>query len=146
MGLLRWLFGGPSGRGVLVGDGVFGFHVVGTLQHQNEISTMCGGRTHKGVHRECDAVLAPEPHNPYDRNAVAVSVENIRVGYLDRGVAREFLRALRASGFADVASEAMIVGGWDRGEDQGFFGLRLNAYLPFKIIAPHNVADVAKGH
>jgi hypothetical protein len=135
MGLLGWLFGDPRGRGTLVGDGKFGFHVVGTLPHQDDISKMCGGKTHKGIHRECNAVLAPEPSNPYDRRAVAVVVHGVRVGHLDRVAARDFQRALRASGFADVAGEAMIVGGWDRGADQGFFGLRLNACLPFKIEA-----------
>lgn len=127
------MFGG-HGRGVLAGDGAFEFHVVGTSHHQAAIQGMCGGRTPEGVHHYCAALLAPQPNNPYDRHAVVVTIYGIEVGFLDREEAREFGGVLRSSGFADAACEALIVGGWDRGgHDWGYYGVRLNAILPFSL-------------
>ena len=33
------------------------------------------------------AIFVPEPHNPYDPNAIAVFVQNVRVGYVPRTLA-----------------------------------------------------------
>jgi hypothetical protein len=130
-----WPFPRPHGRGVLVGDGAFGFRVVGTLVHQDALETIAGKRTRDGYHRKCAALLAPQPANPYDRHAVAVFVHAVEIGYLDQIYAREFLGALHATDFADAACEAQIVGGWERRSgDRGYVGLRLNACLPFRII------------
>jgi hypothetical protein len=138
LGLLSWLWPQPQrpqGRGVLVGDGQFGFRVVGTSFHQDQLEAIAGARTRAGYHRFCGALLTPQPGNRYDRRAVAVIIHDIEVGYLDRGSAREFGKALTVSGFADIACEAEIVGGWVRGaDDWGYVGVRLNACLPFNIV------------
>jgi hypothetical protein len=135
MGLRRWLFGRRAdARGVVIGDGEFEFHVVGTSYHQEALLEMCGKRTRQGVHRYCAALLSPQPRNPYDRHAIAVTVHGIEIGHLDREDAREFGQVLRRGAFADAACEALIVGGWDRGgHDWGYFGVRLNACLPFDM-------------
>jgi len=112
----------------------FEYRVVGTLRHQLALEVICGGRTHYGVHCYCAALITPQDANPYDHRAVAVSIRGTPVGYLARDVVREFRQALRVGGFADVACEAMIVGGWDRGDDFGFFGVRLNARMPFRLV------------
>jgi len=133
MGLWRWLFGRRA-RGVVVGDDEFEFRVVGTLHHQRAIENMCGRRSREGAHRYCAALLTPQPTNPHDRHAVAVTIHDVEVGFLDREDARDFLRVLGAGGYADAACEAELVGGWDRGgDDQGYFGVRLNACLPFSL-------------
>lgn len=38
--------------------------------------------------------LIPEPHNPYDNNAVAVTINNQLVGHLTRTVAREYFHSI----------------------------------------------------
>ena len=135
MGLLRWLMG-PRGRGVVVGDSAFGFRVVGTSFHQEALEKIAGARSRRGYERYCAAVLLPQPSNPYDHHAVAVIIHSVEVGHLERSVAPEFRSALRGVGYADAVCEAEIVGGWDRGpEDRGYVGLRLNAFLPFRIVA-----------
>lgn len=136
MALLNWLWQRrPQGRGVLVGDGRFSFRVVGTSFHQDQLEAIAGARTRAGYHRFCAALLAPQPSNPYDRQAIVVVIHDIEVAHLDRGSARDFGKVLSASGFADVACEAEIVGGWVRGaDDWGYVGVRLNAYLPFNIV------------
>jgi hypothetical protein len=121
-------------RGFVVGDGKFGYHVVGTLAHQQALEKICGGRKHRSARHYCAALLAPEPTNPYDRHAVRITVHGIEVGYLDREDARDFLPVLESAGVSDAACEAEIVGGWDDGpDDRGKFGLRLNAFMPFQI-------------
>jgi hypothetical protein len=133
MWLLRRLFAKPSSLGFLVGDGGYGFRVVGTLRHQETLEQLSGGRRHEGVHCRCQALLTPEPNNPYDRYAVAVTIRGSHVGYIDRPDAPELLIALVKSGCLEVLCDAQIVGGWDRGDDHGFFGVRLNVILPFRI-------------
>jgi hypothetical protein len=43
-----------------------------------------------------DAVLVPDPANPFDSNAVAVYVDGLHVGYMERGDARLYHRAIAA--------------------------------------------------
>ncbi len=138
MGILRWLFGyRGTGRGAVLGDGEFAFHIAGAAHYQNELTHICGGRTKEGLHEhdfDCAALLVPEPSNSYDRTAVAVIIHGAKVGYLHHGLSGEFCRVMRRGGFADAACEAMIVGGWDRGaRGQGSFGVRLNVCLPFRL-------------
>jgi hypothetical protein len=127
----------PARRAAIVGDGEFRFPIVGESHYQLEIEAIAGGRSEDGARNILvDALLIPEPNNPYDPNAVAVKIENETVGYLSRDTAKLFCRALAASGFEIVSCEAVINGGWDRGSgDRGHFGIRLNAALPFRLQA-----------
>jgi len=135
MGFWSWLTGRPPERGVLIGDNGFALHVVGTSWHQAALVDLFGERTPQGVHHYCAALLTPQPDNPHDRHAVAVTIHGIEVGHMERDVAPDFLAGLRRGGFADAASEAIIVGGWDRGgHDWGYFGVRLNAFMPFECV------------
>ena len=121
---------------LVVGDGKFEYRIVGESHYQSELEQLTGPRTEDGCHQKCAALLLPEPTNPYDRNAVAVFIHNVRVGYLSHDVCAEFLEALSKGGFSRAASEAVIVGGWKDREDgrgDGFYGVRLNACLPFVL-------------
>jgi hypothetical protein len=131
---LRRLFGRPRERGGLVGDGDFAFHIISTSFHQATLKYLYRKRTPEGALHYCAALLTPQPNNPHDRKAVAVIIRDLEVGYLDRDVAPDFLRALYKAGFADAACETLIVGGWDRGgHDWGPFSIRVNANMPFII-------------
>jgi hypothetical protein len=130
-----------GGVAAIIGDGKFGFPVVGESHHEAVLEQLAGGRTEEGVHVSCAALLLPQPDNPYDPDAVAVFIRGEEVGFLARNVAPEFLQALRAGGYDRAASEAIIVGGWDRGRgDRGNFGVRLNACRPFRLEAAENWA------
>lgn len=81
-----------------------------------------------------EAVLIPEPDNPYDPSAVVVKINDKTVGYLARDTAKLFCSALVSNKFEAALCEAAINGGWDRGRgDRGHFGVRLNAVLPFRL-------------
>jgi Bacterial PH domain/HIRAN domain len=123
-----------NGAAVIIGDGKFGFPVVGEEHHQDILEALAGGRRESSAHVAVPALLLPQPDNPYDPDAVAVFMRGHEVGHLARNVAPEFLRALQAGGYGRAACEAMIVGGWDRGAtDHGNFGVRLNACRPFRL-------------
>jgi hypothetical protein len=135
MGLWSRLFRARAERGVIAGDGEFRFHVVGTSHHQRALETLCGERTPTGVHYYCAALVAPQPNKPFDRRAAAVTIHRVEVGCLERDVAPEFLKALRHEGCADAVCKALIIGGWDRGgHDWGYYGVRLDACMPFSIV------------
>jgi PH (Pleckstrin Homology) domain-containing protein len=134
----------PASRGVaavIIGDGKYGFPVVGESHHEAALEQLAGGRTEHGVHVSCAALLMPQPDNPYDPDAVAVFIRAQEVGYLARNVTGEFLRALTVGGYDRAACEAVIIGSWDRGAgDRGNFGVRLNACRPFRLEAAENWA------
>jgi hypothetical protein len=120
---------------MIVGDGQFEFRIVGEMPFQHELGRLTGPRTEEGCHQKCAALLVPEPNNPHDRNAIAVFIHDVQVGYLSHEVCREFLEALFKGGYSQAAAEAVIVGGWHgrHGQEDGFYGVRLNACLPFKL-------------
>jgi HIRAN domain len=124
---------------VVQGDGQFGMRVAGTSHHQLELETLAGGRSEQSAHHKCAVLLLPEPDNPYDPNAVAVyivaSSQKTAIGYLHHDTAPLFNKCLLCHGFSAGACNALIVGGWHRedGSEDGNFGVRLDAYLPFQL-------------
>ncbi len=118
---------------LLRGDGQFRFPIVGESHYQQAISDVAGGYDKTGKRRVLvTAYLVPEPTNPYDPNAVAVEVRGSTVGYLARDVAPVFKAALARAGFGRATCDAVITGGWDRGDgDRGDFGVQLDTRMPF---------------
>jgi HIRAN domain len=55
----------------------------------------CGGSVGKRIRHGIVAVLAPEPTNPHDANAIAVQIDGHVVGYLPRAAAQEYLPSLK---------------------------------------------------
>jgi hypothetical protein len=116
----------------LRGNGQYGFAVVGESSHQDELEELAGGRTEESAEYYCDAELIPEPDNAFDDNAVFVSVSGEKVGYLPRKTAARYNEARIAHGIDLAICAAVIVGGWDRGEDDyGHFGIKLDVVQPF---------------
>jgi len=114
---------------VLLLDGDEEHEVVGESQYQDALERLVGGKSKRSAQVETVGVLAPEPENPHDPNAVAVLISGLAVGYLPRGVAltlsARIQRAMRREG-KPIAVRAVIVGGWLRdGGDEGSFGVRL---------------------
>ena len=93
----------------------------------------------------CNVALVPEPSNPHDPDAVAVFIlqgkvgPRALVGYLPANMAPLFKRSLLNTGYEAASCRAKIVGGGNRGRrDQGSFGIRLDAFLPFDLIDIRN--------
>ena len=104
--------------------------VVGESGYQDALWRIVGGRRRDSVRYETEAVLEPEPDNPYDPNAIRVLVHGNLVGYLSREDAAAYrpglLRLMEASPTGRVALEAQIVGGGPRRDGIGFLGVFLD--------------------
>ena len=118
---------------IVSGDGGYHFEVVGESHYQAELERIVGGRTEDSASYQCVAILKPEPDNPYDPQAVCVTVNGRTVAYLSRDWAVKFNAALTSNGFAQAACSALIVGGWERGGDRGHFGIKLDIALPLDL-------------
>lgn len=69
---------------IVPGDGSYQFQVVGESHYQTDLEHIVGGRTQNSASYRCVGILTPEPDNPYDPQAVYVSVDGRKVGYLSR--------------------------------------------------------------
>jgi Protein of unknown function (DUF4236) len=129
----------PQSGAFVSGNGGYHFEVVGESHYQADLERIVGGRTEDSASYKCVAILTPEPDNPYDPQAVCVSVKGRKVAHLSRDWAAKFKAALAANGYAQAECNALIVGGWDRGGDRGNFGIKLDIALPLdlKPTAPH---------
>lgn len=121
-----WMADGMSA--VLLG-GREALDVVGESQYQDNLRRLAGGAERSvSVRVKVKAILAPEPENPYDRNAVGVWVDGLRVGHLSREDAARYrpgLLALQEKHGRPVALSGVVVG---RGAREGGRG-RLGVFL-----------------
>lgn len=91
----------------------------------------------EGYEFEAEALLIEEPDNPYDENAVMVQIDGLKVGHLARNDAKRYRRRIASLGLTSVpiAVDAVIVGGWDRGEGRtGHYGVKLDMQMPPKLL------------
>lgn len=123
-------------RGVVVGDDTFSVPVVGTMHHQMTLAALSAARTVRGHGHYCAALLTVAPDSLRDTRAVVVSISGLEVGHLESEHAESFEYALAPTGYTDAACEAEIVVGWKSYSDRGYVGVRLNARLPFHVVAP----------
>lgn len=92
----------PPGRPVEPWGRCGQLEVEGEFARPDAVKTLLGhlGDFHKpdGAERsDVEAVLLPDPENPFDPKAVAVYLENHHVGYLSRDDARRYAQALDAA-------------------------------------------------
>ncbi len=112
-------------------EGYANLEVVGESFHQDDLWSLAGGRGDpaRHVHVDIIAIMTAEPDNPYDPNAVAVSINGLSVGHLSREDARLYqpgvLELLRRHG-RPVALRGAIVGGGIRANGPGLLGVFLN--------------------
>lgn len=81
------------------------FEVAGEYYRQDNVSRLFKGiriSGPDGAELELPATLVPDPSNPFDRNAVAVYVNDLHVGYMERGDAATYHRPV-----ADMASRGL---------------------------------------
>ena len=149
MGLFDWITGTSGGTrdnpgwgqtqkpaqplGKLEGDGEFDFDIVGESKYQPNLLALAGAKTDAGCEILCEATLHREPRNPHDRNAIRVDVQGRTVGYIPRLDAAAIAPIMDRQGISAVLADAIIVGGWLRGSNEGHFGLKLD--MPFNQIS-----------
>lgn len=91
---------------VLEGDDLV--RVVGTSHHQDELLVLTGGRAgDEEIRVQKVARFVPEPDNPHDANAIAISIDDRIVGYLSRDENKRWLDVVAGH---EVGAEAMIAG------------------------------------
>jgi hypothetical protein len=112
--------------------------VVGESHYQDALTAIAGGKHPESVSIPTQAVLMPEPENPYDPDAVAVYIAGRKVGHLPRPAAKAYGPVGRR--FAEQQQvgvcAATITGGWDRGDgDTGHFGVRIDLARPDELLS-----------
>lgn len=111
---------------VRLDDGGFPLEAVGESHYQDALLQICGRYNRYGHQHECEASIGLEPDNPYDANAVRVSIQGRTVGYLPRHQASRVAAAMRELGISAAGCGARVNGGWRTNQhDQGYFGVRL---------------------
>lgn len=103
--------------------------VVGESYRQDALWELAGGFSADLIRCEATAVLAPEPENPHDPNAIKVLVGGRHVGYLSRADAAVYLPGLRrlmALHGRPIALYGQIVGGGQREDGLGMLGVFLD--------------------
>lgn len=143
MGLFGKKKEAPRPQGVMLGGGHH-VDVVGESHYQDALERACGGRSSQGASCEVTAFLVPEPNNQWDPNAVGVYLDEgagggfVKVGHLSKDVAVLYKQTgdmLWKKNYWG-AVKATIVGGWERGNDKGHFGISLDLGSPPDCLPP----------
>ncbi|WP_375738074.1 HIRAN domain-containing protein [Pseudomonas boanensis] len=118
----------PELDGRLPGPGDFSFPVVGESHYQKNLRQV--EKKHgRGYEEDGEALIASivtEPENPHDKNACAVYIEGLRVGYLSRGDAASYVRQMASHGIRGVShfhAKAKLIGGYG---DKKHYGVMLD--------------------
>jgi HIRAN domain len=119
-----------DGMEVQLYEGRGDLEVVGEASYQDNLWRIIRERRSPDgrVREEVYAVLAAEPDNPYDANAVAVWIQGLKVGYLSREDARRYrpgLQALEQQHGKPIALAGVIAGGGMRADGPGRLGVLL---------------------
>lgn len=136
VGVLSWLFGRRNNptQPVKLGQGTnpssrYAVEVDGESRYQDALDRICGGRTKAGHKLEVPASLVLEYGGPHAPKAIRVDIDGQTVGYVERKAARTLWQKVAEAGLTSeaVTCDAIIVGGWDRGEgDSGYYGVKLD--------------------
>jgi HIRAN domain len=115
---------------VLEGDDLV--RVVGTSHYQDALLDLTGGRAgDEEIRVQKVALFVPEPDNPHDPNAIAITIDGRLVGYLSRDENQRWLDVVSGH---EVGAEAMIAG------RQGTTGLGVFLRVPTPTEARAQIA------
>lgn len=100
---------------------LFELPVVGESKYQDVLDKVAEGKIPEGHDFKVEAVCVPQNDNPYNDQAVAVTIGGEIVGHLDRNAATAYRNKW---GEEPQSCRARIKGGWDRGGgDEGSYGV-----------------------
>lgn len=103
--------------------------VVGESKYQDALQKVAGEKDSDQKSHFCVALIVPEPSNPFDKNACAIFIDGMKVGYLPRLFAADYVSQLKANKLkktAVLSVDAEIVGGWRRRGSEGNYGVKLD--------------------
>lgn len=104
----------------------FPFPVVGESHYQDALEKIARGYRRESQALTTNAVIALDPENRFDPNAVRVEIDSRIVGYLPATESKRIGGLMRAQGVETATVEAQVRGGWRTNQhDQGFLGVRL---------------------
>jgi hypothetical protein len=124
--------------GLIKPNGRYDLKAVGESAYQHVLAAICGPRTAEGYQSSVFAILVPETDSHHEKDAVRIDIDSRTVGYLGVDDAKRYRGDLERQGWTDASLKvnALITGGWDRGEgDSGLFGVRLDVPQPPCITA-----------
>lgn len=87
------------------------YAIVGESNYQNELMEICGGDLKSKERKIVEAIIFPEPENPYDNNAVAIKISGKIVGHIPKEDARWFHELLKDASDRELSCPAEIRGG-----------------------------------
>lgn len=96
--------------------------------HLRELFSRAGALSPEGAELHHQAALVPDPTNPYDRRAVAVYVEGLHVGYLERSDAARYHEAI-ANSWANGVQVTVRSRQWVRASGHELWA-RVTLWLP----------------
>jgi tetratricopeptide (TPR) repeat protein len=114
--------------GYLLYEGRHDLEIVGESNYQDALWRAVDGRTTERVRAEIRAILATEPDNPHDSNAISVWIDGNKVGYLCREDAAAYLPgllALQDKAGCYIALLGVVTGGGIRQDGPGLLGVWL---------------------
>lgn len=126
--------GGYGGYRVL-GTDDYAFDIVGEQAYQSNLAAIAGPKEEDSKHHFCKAQVVAEPTNSYDLNAVVVKMQSRVVGYFDKVTAKKFQKYLLDNNLPQTTIfevDGLINGGWLNEDDEGSYGVKLDAPLYFK--------------
>jgi tetratricopeptide (TPR) repeat protein len=113
----------------VVHAGSHDLEIVGESNYQEALWRVVGGQNSERVRVDVLAVVATEPDNPYDPNAISVWIDGRKVGYFCREDAQAYragLIKLYEENRAHVALNGVVTGGGLREDGRlGFLGVWL---------------------
>ena len=100
--------------------------VVGESNYQDALKRIAGGYRRESQALVTTAIIALDPENRFDPNAVRVEIDGETVGYLPAAEAKRVGGFMRDQGVEVATVEAQVRGGWRTNQyDKGHFGVRL---------------------
>jgi hypothetical protein len=104
----------------------FRFNVVGESHYQDVLEGIAGGYRRDSQAFAVSAVMALDPENRFDLNAVRVEIDGQTIGYLPKAEAKRIGSMMQDQNVSAATVEAQVRGGWRTNQhDEGHFGVRL---------------------
>lgn len=110
------------------GDGQYSVDVVGESFAREALADIAMNPTSRRALVFCVASLIPQPSNPYDRNAIAVSISGRAIGHLSREFSKSYCERLSELGKENetFVAYAVISGGLVTQEKQYDYSVQLD--------------------
>ena len=120
-------------------DSFYRYEIHGEAHHSAEIQAFVGGPYDAPIYYHTNALIAREPDNAYDPNAIAVYIGGAVVGYAPRSDAAAFgaeLIAIVGPGPGAVQCRALISGGFPREGEPLRYWVSLDVARPLELSGP----------